>query len=253
MPVAKESARIQSLFAGISRRYDLLNHLLSFNVDRRWRRLTARALELRAGDRVLDACTGTADLALELCRGVDAARGGQVVGIDFCAEMVAVGERKRRRRGEERLRLAVADTLELPFARGSFDAAAVAFGIRNVCDLDRALAELARVLRPGGRCAILEFTTPRSRPVRGVYHAYFHHVLPRVGRWLSGSRNSGDAYSYLPQSVSEFPAPDAFAERLRAAGFSTVGYRLLTAGIAALHTGRRAPEVHGAPPARRLS
>ncbi len=253
---SKESARIRGMFAGISRRYDLLNHLLSLNIDRLWRRRTARELRLVPGDRALDVCTGTADLALELARHVDADAGGCVVGADFTPEMVAIGERKRRRRGEDRVRLLVGDTLALPFPDASFDVATVAFGIRNVCDLDAGLAEMARVLVPGGRVAILEFTTPRLPVFRKIYRLYFQRVLPRIGRWLSrpsgaarSSDTSGDeadAYSYLPASVDEFPRPDALSDRLRAAGFESVRYRLLTGGIAALHLGERcAPEGEG--------
>ena len=237
MDVSKESARIRSMFAGISRRYDLLNHVLSLNIDRRWRRHTARALELSPDARVLDVCTGTADLALELCRHVSAEAGGSVVGTDFCEEMLRIGEDKRRRRDESRLELLVADTLSLPFDSASFDAVTVAFGIRNVCDLERGLVEMRRVLRPGGRCAVLEFTTPRFAPLRGLYRLYFHRMLPRIGRWISRSSAANEAYSYLPASVENFPAPDGLAESMRSAGFAQVAYRLLTAGIAALHVG----------------
>ncbi len=237
MKVSKESARIKSMFAGISRRYDLLNHVLSLNIDRRWRRRTAEALDLSRDARVLDVCTGTGDLALELCQRVSADAGGSVVGTDFCEEMLNIGEDKRRKRGESRLTLLVADTLSLPFADASFDAVTVAFGIRNVCDLERGLVEMRRVLRPGGRCAILEFTTPRFAPLRGLYRLYFHHVLPRVGRWVSGSSAGSEAYSYLPASVDEFPRPDGLADAMRAAGFGAVDYTLLTAGVAALHVG----------------
>ncbi len=247
--VSKESARIKSMFAGISRRYDLLNHLLSLNIDKRWRKRTVRELEVQPHEHVLDVCTGTADLALELCGSVSKDAGGKVVGSDFCEEMVQIGEEKRLKRGEDRLTLLVADTLHLPFEDASFDVVTVAFGIRNVCDLDAGIAEMRRVLRPGGRAAILEFTTPRFAPFRGIYHVYFHHVLPRIGRWISGgSKNGGgengdaengaDAYSYLPKSVGEFPRPDELSEHMRRAGFDEVRHRLLTGGIAALHIGK---------------
>ena len=247
--VDKESAKVRGMFAGIAHRYDLLNHVLSLNIDKSWRRRTARALELGPEERVLDACTGTADLALELAGYLDLARGGRVIGTDFTQEMVERGEAKRRRLSEERCRLLVADTLHLPFADATFDAASVAFGIRNVCDLDAGLSELARVLRPAGRLAILEFTTPRGRLFRKVYEAYFHRVLPRVGRWISrGKQKSSNApsttsadvaYSYLPASVSSFPGPDALAARLESAGFDSVRYETLTGGIAALHLARK--------------
>jgi demethylmenaquinone methyltransferase/2-methoxy-6-polyprenyl-1,4-benzoquinol methylase len=237
--VSKERARIKAMFAGISRRYDFLNHLLSLNVDRRWRRRAARELGLRPGYRVLDVCTGTADLALELCRHLSRQAGGEVLGADFCEAMVRLGERKRQDRGEDRLRLLVADTLRLPFADGTFDAVTVAFGIRNVCDLAAGIAEMHRVLRPGGRCAILEFTTPRWAPLRRLYNVYFHRVLPRLGRWISGSPAAAEAYAYLPASVDGFLSPESLAGELEAAGFERVRSSLLTGGIAVLLTGAR--------------
>jgi len=218
------------MFAEISSRYDFLNHLLSLNLDRRWRRRTVEALRLREGARVLDVCTGTGDLALELARAVRGS-GGSVVGSDFTIEMLRCGEEKRRRAGIERLRLVAADSLALPFADGSFDAVTVAFGIRNVADLERAIGELLRVLKPGGQAAILEFSPPERGLLRSLFEVYFRRVLPGIGRLVSGS----DAYSYLPASVGEFPSARGFAEKLAACGFEAVTFRKLTLGVAVLH------------------
>lgn len=236
---SRETNKIRRMFADISPRYDFLNHLLSLNVDRLWRRRTCRELEIRAGDRLLDICTGTADLALELARHVRPEAGGHVVGVDFCREMLDLGEKKRRRAGLENLELLVADAMELPFGAETFDGASVAFGIRNVSGLERGLAELHRVLKPGGRLAVLEFATPRNALFRRLFHFYFHRVLPRLGRWLSGHPTGGEAYSYLPASVSEFPRPDAFRSLLETCGFTAVRYRHLTGGISTLHVARR--------------
>jgi demethylmenaquinone methyltransferase/2-methoxy-6-polyprenyl-1,4-benzoquinol methylase len=240
MTVRRDSQAVREMFADISPRYDFLNHVLSLNIDRRWRRITVRELALEPGHKVIDVCTGTADLALEIARHVRQEAGGSVVGSDFCAEMVAIGERKRQKRGVEHLSLIVADTLALPFPDASFDAATVAFGIRNVVDLDAGLAEMARVVRPGGRVAVLEFTASQHRAVRALYRLYFHRILPRVGAWLSGSRAGARAYSYLPASVDSFPGPDELSRRLEHAGLEDVRVRSLSFGIAALHVGTRA-------------
>ena len=157
------------MFSGISRRYDFLNHLLSLNRDRSWRRRTARELAIEENDRILDACTGTGDLALEISQYVDDSSGGHVIGADFCPEMVSIGERKRLEREEKRCSLIVADTLNLPYADATFDAVTVAFGIRNLCDLEAGLLELRRVLKPGGRIALLEFTPPRGAIIKRAH------------------------------------------------------------------------------------
>ena len=212
-------------------RYDLLNHLLSLNVDRSWRRAAVRRLawEQRPDGTYLDLCAGTLDLAATLAR----ARGfrGTVLGADFVLPMLARGKGKA-----PRTRPVGADALALPFVDARFDGAMVAFGVRNLADLDAGLRETHRVLRPGARFVVLEFTTPRFAPLRALYLFYFRRVLPAIGRAVSKHR---DAYTYLPESVLDFPDPDAFARRLEAAGFSKVGYEILTGGICALHHGTR--------------
>jgi demethylmenaquinone methyltransferase / 2-methoxy-6-polyprenyl-1,4-benzoquinol methylase len=221
------------MFAGIAGRYDLLNHLLSGNVDKRWRRLVARTLEgsLAEGARVLDVACGTGDLSLALA---EAGR-AQVIGVDFCRPMLEVA-RDKSAAGSRRIPFVEGDALRLPFADESFEAATIAFGLRNLAGVAEGLAELKRVLKPGGRVAILEFSTPVVPGFRGLFRLYFTRVLPRVGGWISGSRG---AYEYLPDSVSKFPDQKRLAALMREAGFEEVGYRNLTGGIAALHTGAR--------------
>jgi demethylmenaquinone methyltransferase / 2-methoxy-6-polyprenyl-1,4-benzoquinol methylase len=220
---------VRDMFTAIAPRYDLLNHLLSLNIDKGWRR---RAMRHLAWERVpdgtfLDACAGTLDLAAELAH--RPAFRGRVVGADFVVPMLKLGRDKARG-----LRPVGADALRLPFRTAAFDGATVGFGVRNLVDLDAGLRELRRVLRPGGRLVILEFTLPAAWPVRVLYLAYFRRVLPLVGRLVSKHR---DAYTYLPDSVLQFPTPDDLAARLRVAGFREVGFERLTLGIAGLHWG----------------
>jgi demethylmenaquinone methyltransferase/2-methoxy-6-polyprenyl-1,4-benzoquinol methylase len=235
MPISKEAGRIRRMFADISPRYDLLNHLLSLNADVAWRRAAVRALDLTAGSAVLDVCTGTGDLALEAWAILQRRGGGLVVGSDFTPEMLRIGEAKRLRRGAGAVRFVAADTLQLPFADASFDAVTVAFGIRNVSDLEGGLREMLRVLRPGGRAAVLEFSARPGGVLERAYGFYFRRLLPLVGGWISRSRSGRDAYSYLPASVHEFPTPAELAGVLEAAGFAEVRFRALTFGIAVLH------------------
>lgn len=237
-PVSREAGRIRRMFADISPRYDLLNHVLSLNLDRGWRRSAVRALELRPGSRVLDLCTGTGDLALEIRRVLE---DGLVVGADFTPEMVRIADGKRRRAGAGSMRLLVADALDLPFEDGVFDGVAAAFGIRNLQDLDRGLDEIRRVLRPGGRAVILEFAARRGGIIDGAFRFYFHHLLPRLGGWISGSREGKDAYTYLPASVLDFPPPEDLARRMSSRGFTGVRHETLTLGIVSIHVGSRAP------------
>jgi len=209
------------MFDRIAPVYDLMNRVMTVGLDGRWRRLTAEAA-VRQGDRVLDACCGTGDLAL-----ADERAGGRVVGLDFSERML-----ERARRKSASVEWVRGDLLELPFEDESFDAATVGFGVRNVADLERSLRELRRVLRPGGRLGILEITTPRG-PLRLFYRLWFDAIVPLLGKLLRG----GSAYTYLPASVRRFPGPDDLAALLERAGFGEVSVRLLAGGIVALHTG----------------
>ena len=231
----KTPARIAGMFDQIAGRYDLLNTVLSGGMDRYWRWQAIRSLRLTGQQRLLDVCTGTADVALDAARRVAGAR--RVVGVDFAGAMLAQGRRKVADGGlAARVHLVRGDAMRLPAATGSVDAVTVAFGIRNVQDPDTACREMLRVLTPGGRLAILEFGLPVVPAVRPLYLWYFNHVLPRIGRAVS--RHSG-AYSYLPQSVGAFPWGQAFADKLRAAGFSQVEAKPLTLGIVYLYSARR--------------
>ncbi len=235
--IDKSGAAIRDMFAGVAPRYDLLNHLLSGALDVVWRRRAAAALRLPAGARVLDLCCGTGDQALAL-----GGRGLAVAAADFCVPMLALARRKfcRRRsggRGDARRLLAplAADALALPFPVGRFDGATVAFGLRNVADLDRALGELAGTLRAGGRLVALEFALPRRRLLRSLYLFYFRRLLPRIGALLSPR---GSAYTYLPSSVLEFPQREEFLSRMAAAGFGDLSWRDLAGGTVCLYAGR---------------
>jgi len=225
--------QVQRIFSEIAPRYDLLNHVLSLNIDRAWRRRAVDRLgwEEAPGGTFLDACAGTFDLALELAE--REGFHGKVVASDFAQPMLVTGSPKLR---DADVAPVCADTLRLPFADGLFHGATVGFGVRNLADLRRGLAEFHRVLRPGARLVVLEFTTPPNALVRAGYHFYFHRVLPLVGRVVSGHPW---AYTYLPNSVREFPGPDALETLFRDAGFTETGHRLLTFGIAAIHWGRK--------------
>ncbi len=230
----KTPDRIAGMFDAIAPRYDLLNHLLSAGIDRRWRAKAIASLSLTGRETVVDVCTGTGDVALEARAGGGAAR---VIGVDFAGGMLALGMQKVRGAGEAgRILLARGDAMRLPLADASVDAATVAFGIRNVQHPEVGCAEMARVLKPGGRLAILEFGVPRIPGIRPLYLWYFTHVLPRIGRLISG--HSG-AYAYLPASVGTFPPPETFVTLLRQAGFSDVRAVPLTMGIVYLYVARR--------------
>jgi demethylmenaquinone methyltransferase / 2-methoxy-6-polyprenyl-1,4-benzoquinol methylase len=229
----KSPDSIAGMFDAIAPRYDLLNHVLSAGIDKRWRARAIGALELTGRETLLDVCTGTADVALEgRRRGV-----ARVVGIDFANAMLSLGLKKVRAAGEAaRIALVRGDAMRLPVPDASADAATVAFGIRNVQRPEVACAEMARALRRGGRLAILEFGVPRIPGVSTLYLWYFTHLLPLVGRMVSGHRA---AYSYLPASVGTFPAPPEFMKILRQAGFDDVRAVPLTFGIVYLYTARK--------------
>jgi len=228
-PGAPEKQAMRLMFDRIAPRYDFLNRLLSAGIDRRWRRRALDELDLRGPARLLDLCTGTADLLVEGL-GRDVRHRG--VGADLSERMLRHGQDKLARRGLlARAGLLCADGERLPLRGGAFDAALVAFGIRNIGDATQALREIFRVLRPGGRLVVLEFSMPAGLLGR-FYRVYLRHVLPRVGGLISGDAS---AYAYLPKSVAIFPAPPAFASVLEAAGFTGVRWTPLTAGIAHLH------------------
>lgn len=226
-------AYVQRIFSQIAPRYDLLNHLLSFNIDKAWRRKAIAMLgwERAPNGAFVDLCAGTLDVSTELSKRPGFA--GRVIGADFAEPMLRAGVGKA---SPKVVMPVVADALELPIGANRASGAIVAFGIRNVADLDRGLREVHRVLEPGARFVILEFTTPRSAVVRAGYHAYFHHVLPFIGGVISGH---GTAYKYLPKSVANFPIEEKLADRMRGAGFTEVKWRTLTFGIAAIHVGTK--------------
>jgi demethylmenaquinone methyltransferase / 2-methoxy-6-polyprenyl-1,4-benzoquinol methylase len=225
---------VRGMFGRIAGRYDLLNHLLSFNLDRRWR---ARAVERvagvleRPGARVLDLCCGTGDVLLSL----EARRGAAVLGSDFCHPMLIEARRKISARGM-RSPLFEADALALPLRADTLDLITVAFGFRNLANYHSGLTELARVLKPGGVVAILEFSKPSNRAFGALYGFFSTRVLPWVGGMVSGSR---EAYSYLPESIRKFPGALELADQMRAAGFRSVEFEALTFGAVALHIGRK--------------
>ncbi len=230
---AEREDQVRTLFSEIAPRYDLLNHVLSMNIDRGWRRRAIRMLrwQERETGRYLDACAGTFDLSLELAK--QAGFRGSVIATDFALPMLVQG---RGKLGPSVTPIC-GDTLRLPFAKACFDGATVGFGVRNLSELGAGFSALARVLRPGARLVSLEFTDPPNRVLRGLYNFYFHRILPVVGRVVSGHPW---AYSYLPESVKEFPGPTELAGLLAESGFKNVEWRLVTGGIAAIHVAVRA-------------
>jgi demethylmenaquinone methyltransferase / 2-methoxy-6-polyprenyl-1,4-benzoquinol methylase len=259
MPLDKSTTRIQEMFGQIAGRYDFLNRLLSLGIDRSWRRKTVKLAPPQGNAPILDVCTGTADLALAYWKA--AQKEVPVVGTDFCQPMLAIAQEKCRRAGAlvaqasrqhdaaetatpqnsesypVGITLLQADTLHLPFPADTFQIVSVAFGLRNVADTDAGLREMVRVCQPGGRVAILEFTTPTAWPLGALYGWYFRNVLPRIGQALA--RNSQAAYNYLPQSVGSFPQGAALAARMCAAGLSDVQFWPFTFGVATLYVGKK--------------
>lgn len=222
------------MFGQIAARYDFLNHFLSLGMDQYWRWRTVRSLPVRGTAPVLDVCTGTGDLAFALQR----AAGGEVAvyGSDFCHPMLVEGRRKRASRNAD-VAFVEGDALRLPFDDDQFQIVTVAFGLRNMADPQRGLAEMVRVCRPEGQVAVLEFSIPPRQPFRTLYQGYFRHVLPRIGQWLA--RNEHDAYHYLPASVGEFPSGAALAQRMEVAGLQHVTHTPLTLGVVTLYRGTK--------------
>jgi demethylmenaquinone methyltransferase/2-methoxy-6-polyprenyl-1,4-benzoquinol methylase len=233
-PVDKSNQRVQRMFGEIAPRYDLMNHVLSMNVDRYWRWRTVKLLRPQGDAPILDLCTGTGDLALEFYRKT---RGKTpIVAADFCREMLEVGEKKKNRKGiNGQLRFVEADAQKLPFPDDHFQIASVAFGLRNVADTDAGLREMTRVIKPGGRVAVLEFSMPTVQPIKAVYGWYFRNVLPRLGQMFAS--NDSAAYDYLPQSVGEFPQGEELSQKMLDAGLKEVRYYTLTLGVATLYIG----------------
>jgi demethylmenaquinone methyltransferase/2-methoxy-6-polyprenyl-1,4-benzoquinol methylase len=230
----EQARRVREMFGKIATRYDLLNHLLSGNIDKRWRRLVAKTLHatLPQGEtRILDVACGTGDLSFTLLEGSQS----RIVGIDFCRPMLQIANSKAARRGFE-VPFVEGDALQLPFADRSFDAATIAFGLRNLTSFEGGFKELLRVLRPGGRIAVLEFSKPVAPVLRTLFRFYFTRVLPLFGGLISGSMS---AYQYLPDSVRRFPDQAELVFMMRQAGFVEVTFENLTGGIAALHLGTR--------------
>ncbi len=243
MPVdtnPKESAHaiaVKEMFSGIAGRYDLLNHVLSLNIDKRWRRIVADELRITLDDpnaTVLDVACGTGDLSLELNRSAKA----RIIGTDFCRPMLSVAKEKTVT-ANARIPYIEADAMRLPFPDGKFDAVTIAFGLRNLPNFENGLRELNRVLKSGGKLAVLECSHPPVPVFRQIYSFYFNRILPRIGGLVSGS--SG-AYRYLPNSVSTFPEQKVLVELMEQTGFTAVKYKNLTGGIAAIHVGSKSAE-----------
>ncbi len=226
-----EPARVRGMFGSIARRYDLMNTLMTGGMHHRWRRLGLEAARLKPGDAALDVCCGTGDFSFLLFEAVGPL--GSVTGVDFSRRMLEVAREKARRRGRP-VDFRWGDATSLGFSDGTFDAVTVGFGVRNIPDIGRAFAEMARVVRPGGRVVCLEITRPSQKPFEQFYGIWFDRLVPALGRVIS---RDGSAYSYLPSSVRRFPPAPELADIMRAAGLADVSYRLLAGSIIAIHWG----------------
>lgn len=236
-PTTEHARRVREMFATIAARYDLLNHLLSGNIDKRWRRSVAKSLNatLSHGEaRILDVACGTGDLSLTLFESGEA----QIVGLDFCRPMLDIAQSKAAKATKAGVALPFVegDALDLPFSDSSFEAVTIAFGLRNLASVEAGFKELLRVLKPGGKVAVLEFSKPSVPLLRLLFQVYFTKLLPFFGGLISGSKS---AYQYLPESVSRFPDQTELASIMKEAGFVEISFKNLTGGIAALHVGTR--------------
>lgn len=225
-----DPSQVRAMFTRIAGRYDLLNRVLSLGIDRRWRRTLLEAAGELRGRSAVDACCGTGDVTLELER-----RGATAVGVDFTPNMLVRAREKGRRASARRALFTHGDALRLPVGSGTADVCTVAFGIRNVADRRQALREMMRVVRPGGRVLVLEFSMPPGRLLGSLYRLYFTRILPTVGSWIS---RDSDAYSYLPRTVLAWPSPAELQREMESVGLERCGHRLLSHGIACLHSGR---------------
>ncbi|TWT94583.1 bifunctional demethylmenaquinone methyltransferase/2-methoxy-6-polyprenyl-1,4-benzoquinol methylase UbiE [Stieleria varia] len=236
----KSNQRVREMFRQIAPRYDLMNHVLSLNIDKYWRWRTVRRLNMIAGVPILDTCTGTGDLAIAIAG--KAPEGVDVVGSDFCHAMLEIARDKRKSgTPSEDINFLEADSQKLPFGDNRFQCVTVAFGLRNVTDTDLGLREMTRVCRPGGQVVVLEFSKPRLFGLRQIYGFYFRHVLPRIGQLFA--RNDKSAYKYLPESVGEFPDGAELAERMTAAGLRDVTFTPMTFGVCTLYIGVKPGEL----------
>ncbi len=235
--VDKSNSRVQEMFRQIAPRYDLMNHLLSLNVDRYWRWRAVRRMKIEPGHPVLDTCTGTGDLALAVAK--KSPDSVDVVGSDFCHAMLEIARDKRKTSAfqDRNIDFLEADSQALPFSDDKFQVVSVAFGLRNVADTDLGLREMTRVCRPGGQVMVLEFSRPRIIGLRQAYGFYFSHILPKIGQWMA--RNDKSAYKYLPESVGQFPDGQALADRMTAAGLTDVKFTSLTCGVATIYEGTK--------------
>ena len=232
--VDKSNPRVRDMFRQIAPRYDLMNHVLSMNIDRYWRWRAVRRLKMESGKPILDTCTGTGDLALAIAK--KAPENVEVVGSDFCHAMLEIA---RDKRGQDDptsdIGFLEADSQELPFGDNQFQCVTVAFGLRNVADTDRGLAEMTRVCSPGGQVMVLEFSSPQTPGLRQIYGYYFRNVLPRIGQLFA--KNDKAAYKYLPESVGQFPDGQALCDRMTAVGLENVRYTPMTFGVATIYEG----------------
>ena len=230
----KRAENIKTMFGSIVKVYDLLNALLSLNLDKSWRKFAVSVSGVRPDTKVLDVCTGTGDLAIAYSKSLNG--NGLVVGSDFCHDMLRYGSPKiKKRHIEDKIKLIEADTLNLPFPDNSFEVSTVAFGIRNVADLEAGISEMGRVIKPNGRVVILEFSQPTNFIFRHIYFFYFNRILPIIGKLISQSKF--DAYAYLPQSVLAFPDKPGLKRKMEECGLKEVKFFERTFGIVAVHVG----------------
>jgi demethylmenaquinone methyltransferase/2-methoxy-6-polyprenyl-1,4-benzoquinol methylase len=229
----KSPAEVREMFSRVSRKYDFLNHFLSLGLDITWRRFAAReAIGLGQGDLIADLCTGTGDLAFALNKRAPKA---QILALDFTPEMVAYGPQKAKRKGVSAITFGIGDTLRVPLADNSAAIASVGFGIRNVADLHKGLSEMARIVRPGGKVVVLEFTKPRGFFFGPLYMFYFKHILPLFGKLIAAT--AGDAYRYLPQSVQAFAGPEEMSQHMKQVGLSEIRSVPMTFGTVHMYVG----------------